>query len=368
MDQKKLNNITSLRGIAAIFIVVHHYSIYLIPGIGQFTSEFTPFVSKNYIWVDFFFILSGFILAYVYNFRFDVRVEKKDYLGYFSARFARIYPLHFFMLICFLFLESAEYAYFQLSHYEGPGAHQGMPFTGAESIPTFFINLFMLQTFINGTYWNQPAWSISAEWVVYIFLPFLLPMVYRFKWAGKISLLMLSFFILFMLHESNNTLDMTPTLSFYRCICEAIIGIVLYDMYKNNFLNNILSNSNATNIIFIASFFTLFIEMSHLVTIAIFALLILSAAYNQGDSFLSNKVLIFLGTISYSIYMTHWFIQTFIQKVSKLIAGNDFSDNFSLGMSPIVLLSCIIFVILTSAITYKIIENPFRKWLRSATL
>ncbi len=368
MDQKKLNTITSLRGIAAIFIVIHHYSTYLIPEINQFTSTFTPFISKNYIWVDFFFILSGFILAYVYNNKFEVQVEKKDYLRYFSARFARIYPLHFFMLICFLFLESAEYAYFQLSSYESVGVRQDMPFTGTESTSTFFINLFMLQTFINGTYWNQPAWSISAEWVVYIFLPFLLPMVYRFEWAGKIGLLMLSFFILFMLHESNNTLDMTPTLSFFRCICEAMIGIVLYGIYKNNFLSNILSNNNATNLIFTASFFTLFFEISHLATIAIFTLLILSAAYNQENSFLSNKVLIFLGTISYSIYMTHWFIQVFLQKISKLIVGNNFSDNFSLTLSPIILLFCVSLVILTSVITYKIIENPFRKWIRSATL
>ena len=368
MKQEKLNNITSLRGIAAIFIVIHHYSTYLIPGINQFTSAFTPFISKNYIWVDFFFILSGFILAYVYNFKFEAQVEKKEYLKYLSARFARIYPLHLFMLICFLFLESAEYIHFQLTFFEGVDANRELPFTGTESISTFFINLFMLQTFINGTYWNQPAWSISAEWVVYIFLPFLLPMIYRFKSAGKISLVILSFFILFMLNKTNSTLDMTPTLSFFRCICEAIIGIVLYDAYKNNFLSNILSSNSATNIIFIASCFTLFIEVSHLVTIAIFTLLILSAAYNAGDSFLSNKLLIFMGTISYSIYMTHWFIQTFLQKASKLVTGNSFSDNFTLAQSPVVLLFCIFLVILTSVITYKIIEDPFRKWLRSITI
>lgn len=368
MKQKKLNNITSLRGIAAIFIVIHHYSTYLIPDINQITSAYTPFISKNYIWVDFFFILSGFILAYIYNFKFEVQVEKKDYLKYLSARFARIYPLHLFMLICFLFLISAEYMYFQFIPFEGAGGQQLLPFTGTESISTFFINLFLLQTFINGTYWNQPAWSISAEWIVYIFLPFLLPLVYRFKWAGKISLVILSFCILFMLNKSNSTLDMTPTLSFFRCICEATVGIVLYDIYKNNFFNNILSNNSATNLIFGASFLTLFFEISHLITIAIFTLLILSAAYNQENSFLSNKYLIYMGTISYSIYMTHWFIQTVLQKASKLITGNSFSDNFSLSQSPVVLLFCIIFVILTSVITYKIIEDPFRKWLRSITL
>lgn len=368
MKQKKLNNITSLRGIAAIFVVIHHYSIYLIPGINQYTSAFTPFISKNYIWVDFFFILSGFILAYVYNLKFEAQVEKKDYLKYLSARFARIYPLHFFMLFCFLLLVSAEYIYFQLASYDEANVHLNLVFTGTESISTFFINLFLLQTFINGTYWNQPAWSISAEWIVYIFLPFLLPMIYRLKWAGKISLVILSFFILFMLLKANSTLDMTPTLSFFRCICEATIGIVLYDFYKNNLFSKTLSSNIATNLIFTVSFLTLFYEISHLVTIFIFTLLILSAAYNQGNSFLSNKYLVFMGTISYSIYMTHWFIQAVLQKLSKLIMGNNFSDNFSLTLSPIVLLFCIFFVLLTSVITYKVIENPFRKWVRFKTL
>ncbi|MDX2506724.1 MAG: acyltransferase [Gammaproteobacteria bacterium] len=368
MEQRKLDNITSLRGIAAVFIIVHHYSTYLIPEIKQFTSGFTPFISKNYIWVDFFFILSGFILAYVYSSKFQVRVEKKDYLKYISSRFARIYPLHLFILIAFLFLESAEYIHFQAASAAGDSQHQYLPFTGTESIPTFIINLFLLQTFINGTYWNQPAWSISAEWVVYMFIPLLVPVICRFKWPGKATLFLLSFSVLYILQKPHSTLDLTPTLSFIRCICEAIIGIALYDIYKSNLWSNILSGNNATHLIFSASFLTLFLDISHLITIAIFALLILSAAYNIDDSFLSNKFLIFLGTISYSIYMTHWFIQVLLQKLSKVITGNDFSDNFSSALSPAVLLICICLVIVASTITYKLIENPFRKWLRSISV
>lgn len=53
MEQRKLNNITSLWGIAAVFIIVHHYSTFLIPEIKQFTSAFTPLISKNCILVDF---------------------------------------------------------------------------------------------------------------------------------------------------------------------------------------------------------------------------------------------------------------------------------------------------------------------------
>jgi len=364
VKKTQLNNVTSLRGIAAIFIVIHNYSIYLISDINQFTSTFTPFISKNYIWVDFFFILSGFILAYIYIDKFKNNVEKKQYLKYLAARFARIYPLHIFILLSLFFLELISVVYFQFISTNG-GSHA--PFTSSESIPTFFVNLFMLQTFINGTYWNQPAWSISAEWFVYIFLPFLLPIIYRLKWSGKSSLIIINVLILFLIERVFGTLDLTPTISLSRCVCEATVGIILFDIYKNNYLQKILSRNIATNLLFTASFITLFFEISHLVTIAIFTLLILSAAYNQNSSILSSKFLIFLGTISYSIYMTHWLIQSVLQKFSKLYTGNEFTTNFSLALSPVVLMICIIIVIITSAVTYKIIENPFRLWIKSKT-
>lgn len=367
MEKQKLHNITSLRGIAAVFIVVHHFSTFLIPEIRQYTAELTPFISKNYIWVDFFFILSGFILAYVYNDRFESGVEKNDYRHYIVSRFARIYPLHLFMLLGFLALETAEFMYFYLS-IEDAGAHNYEPFTGRRSLPTFFSNLFLMQTFINGTYWNEPAWSISAEWVVYIFLPFLLPMIFHFKRLGKILLLVPAFYLLYQLNKPMHTLDMTPTLSLVRCMCEATIGIVLYDIYKNNILREALSGRLAIALVFTASFLTLFLDISHLITIALFTLLILSAAYNPNSSFLSHPYLIFLGTISYSIYMTHWFIQSFLLKLSMALTGHNFSENFPAAMTPVVLVVCIGLVILSSAITYRIIEDPFRKRLRAVSL
>src|SRR4030095_1353145 len=64
-------------------------------------------LSRMYLMVDFFFILSGFILCYVYAKNFEGRVTRQGFKKFTIARFARVYPLHLFSLLLttlFLFL------------------------------------------------------------------------------------------------------------------------------------------------------------------------------------------------------------------------------------------------------------------------
>jgi peptidoglycan/LPS O-acetylase OafA/YrhL len=58
---RQLTALTSLRGIAALLILMHHIGNTLFPEIGKYVGQFTPFLQKNYLWVDFFFMLSGYI-------------------------------------------------------------------------------------------------------------------------------------------------------------------------------------------------------------------------------------------------------------------------------------------------------------------
>lgn len=56
------------------------------------------FLYKGYLWVDFFFILSGFVMAYVYDIENTKRYSMHDAMHYLIARIARIYPLHLITL------------------------------------------------------------------------------------------------------------------------------------------------------------------------------------------------------------------------------------------------------------------------------
>src|SRR4051812_1010229 len=81
---------TALRGVAALLVVLFHYRTILGPAFNM--DGYTSFLAKSYLWVDFFFILSGFILCHVYGTR--PGENQRSMLEFLQARLARIYPLH----------------------------------------------------------------------------------------------------------------------------------------------------------------------------------------------------------------------------------------------------------------------------------
>ena len=93
-----LSTLTPLRGIAALLVVIFHSNLMAVPFV---PPGYTSFVSGGWLWVDFFFVLSGFIISYVYGDSFKDSLTTDSYWKYIKARFARIYPIHFVtMILC----------------------------------------------------------------------------------------------------------------------------------------------------------------------------------------------------------------------------------------------------------------------------
>src|ERR1700712_834707 len=107
-SNKYLPNLTPLRGIAALLTVVFHVDIVLSTFGGHLLDgNKSSLISRMYLMVDFFFVLSGFILCYVYAKSFAGPVKGPGFKRFTIARFARVYPLHLFSLLLttfFLFL------------------------------------------------------------------------------------------------------------------------------------------------------------------------------------------------------------------------------------------------------------------------
>ena len=82
----------SLRGIAACAVILFHSSF-------NFGSEPISFVKNSYLFVDFFFILSGFVMSYAYK---NKIAQGLSFSNYILLRLGRIYPLHLFMLLVFI--------------------------------------------------------------------------------------------------------------------------------------------------------------------------------------------------------------------------------------------------------------------------
>src|ERR1700739_3127098 len=99
MDE--IEGLTPLRGLAALWVVLFHADVILF--FRQFgpllDRDATGLISRGYLWVDFFFLLSGFIIAHVYGARLAEPFSAETVWRYLAARFARIYPLHLFTLL-----------------------------------------------------------------------------------------------------------------------------------------------------------------------------------------------------------------------------------------------------------------------------
>ena len=106
-DSGELTALTSLRGVAAVLVVLHHYCLVFTDDIGRWMPS--RILLNAYLCVDLFFMLSGFVLAYVYH-AFNGGIKSSDYRNYLLARFARIYPSHLFTLGVVLVLEFAALA------------------------------------------------------------------------------------------------------------------------------------------------------------------------------------------------------------------------------------------------------------------
>lgn len=361
--------LTTLRGVAALLILLHHFLLFLTPQLGNVVLAYTHFFHNGYLWVDFFFVLSGFILAHVYLTAFATKVNSHNYRSFLFSRFARIYPLHLFMLLAFLSIELLK-----------AFTPNTQPFTGPKSLTGLFTNLVLLQTldlkspplFGGMTYWNAPAWSISAEWLTYTIFPFLLLFLFRKKRTFDIAIYVTALVGLFLLIEvTYGHLDFSGLPAIGRCILECSIGILMYKVYQRNTFKRYLSPNSGVIMSIAWILLVMHYDWHDVLIIPAFSLLILSASTKNksDDSFISmalnSRLMVYLGTISYAIYMVHWFIQEFVWLTWRQIFNVDFESNFHGYESAIALSVCILIVLVVAALTYRFVEIPMQSYLKN---
>ncbi|MBV9996924.1 MAG: acyltransferase [Caulobacteraceae bacterium] len=156
---ENLRPLTSLRYLAALWVVAYHYW-------PQLSSAPAPrLVAKGYLGVELFFVLSGFILSHVYLESFGR--GRFGYGAFLWARLARIYPAHLATLA-------------GLGLMAAIAARTGMPVGDQVLIwPSLPAELTLTQAWGLAPQggWNHPSWSISAEWFAYLAFP-------GFAWAS----------------------------------------------------------------------------------------------------------------------------------------------------------------------------------------
>lgn len=301
---RQFEALTGIRGLAALWVVCEHFfpSAEMKLLSAQGFQGLLPLVlfEKGYLAVDIFFILSGFIIAFVYRQEF-AQFQWSKVTTFLLLRLARIYPAHLVMLLAFF-----AYALIFNTFSEDPQRYR---------MDGFVYSLFLLHTLMTPKgqiLWNAPAWSISVEWFAYLLFPFSGFLLFSKNNSLRFNLLMVCIlyfgFVLYYVLGQFGTLDWYSNIEPYiKIIFEFPLGCCLYNIY-----NHTQNSDKLWSVLGIGSIVAILLGicsfgLPDIVYVPLFMVLLLALANATPVLRLlfANRLLVYLGTISYSIYLAH---------------------------------------------------------------
>lgn len=180
-------------------------------------------VARGYLWVEFFFALSGFVLTYVYAQRLPLLWRPRGYLAFLQSRLARLYPLHLAMLLLILFMLVTLRALAARGGYVSIYDEPWHPFC---TWPTFIANLFLVQAWNLFPYlsWNGASWFVSVEFLLCLLFPLYLALS-RGGWRVALLLIAGGAVALALLAHPRYGLDLTFHNGIYRGMAAFAMGV-----------------------------------------------------------------------------------------------------------------------------------------------
>ena len=340
-----LKPITALRFGAALWVAVYAFWENLA-GAGQ-----SGLVAKGYLGVELFFLLSGFILSHVYL--AQAGEKRFSYRQFLWARVARVYPLHIATLLAVGLLAGAAIVV-------------GMSVDGNvlswSSLPA---NLLMVHAWglapVAG--WNHPSWSISAEWFAYLCFPAFAFVFWRLRDKPVVAVLGAAAFLatLYFVFEQWAGFSLTQATIRWGALrivpCFAL-GCALYLMYRKAPLKAPALAGGAFLVLMLGS---AWLGLWDAITVLLAGGLILSLASlpNARAGWLASKPAVYLGEISYSVYMVC--VPWKLLAVNLAAKATDAPDK---QLHVFVWLAVVALLPVVAAVSYHLVEHPARKALR----
>lgn len=352
------------RGICACLVVLFHFK-----GNGPlYTSEL---VRNSYLFVDFFFVLSGFVIAWNYGGKLGDWPGVRRFL---ILRLGRVYPLHVFMLLCFVAWETLRLL-----------GRADDTFTGMNAPSAVLSNLLLVQSLgVHDTLtWNGPSWSISTEMWTYVAFALVCLWLGMRNWM-LVATALLAPALLAMLSTSG--MDTTFDWGLIRCIFGFALGVACCRAYSlvapfARSPGRTAMTMVEVAIVWAVVAFVAAAGTSPMSFMAPFlfaaAVLVFAAEGGLVSRVFHSRPLKWLGTVSYSIYLTHFFFVLILPTVVKRVLHADLWTPRELPGGQWVMaygrtelegtLFYLLVVALTlagSALTYRFVEVPGREWTR----
>ena len=349
----KVEELESIRGLAALLVVFYH-----VPKWNPLLD--IRIINNGYLMVELLFVLSGFV---IYNAYSEKIVSIKDLIRFQFLRFGRLYPVHFFFLIIYIFIEVAKYLVQLKFEISSPNSQ---PFI-ENNLMALFQQIFLIQAIGptgNSLTFNGPAWSISVEFFTYLIFGVITLLVHKNK---VVFFLILSLISLLML-GTQSTFGFDKLVG---CLAGFFIGCLTASTTEKL---SITIPNYVSLFIFVIILVFLQIKTPHeydlmiyMLTSALIASIVLS---KKGllKKFLNLKILTWLGSISYAVYMSHsaviWVINQFFRVVMKrpeIIINSQSTPQLDKVETFIAWILVVTLVLLLSKFVFYFIEKPMRE-------
>ena len=356
-----------MRGICALCMCLYHFNV-----VGPVAAS--TFVKGSWLFVDFFFVLSGFVMACSYGDRLiDLRAGQRFAL----LRFGRVYPMHIMMLLAFLATELLGTALgsAELMHRDA--------FDDQHSAEAWVLSAALMQIFgwLPALSWNLPSWSIAAEFWTYLVFAALL--IVAGRRAGMLLALTAGVSMAVLALVAPDGINATFEFSLWRCLYGFCVGALVWRWTVDG---RVPVGGTLAELVLVAMVIA-FVSLDgggapfNLLAPLLFGLMMHVFAAQAGwvSQLLLLPQLQKLGVWSYSIYMVHSFVQSRLDDVLRVVAklggptlgaaqtrdGRGFD---MIGATPAMGIALnlvmLLLVIATAAFTWRFVEMPGQRWAR----
>jgi peptidoglycan/LPS O-acetylase OafA/YrhL len=347
----------SWRGICALLVAIHNLNF------GPWLPQAT-FVAHSSLFVDFFFVLSGFVISHAYWGRL---CQAPDAAKFMLRRIGRLWPLHVAVLAALVALLLMKFAAAALLHsnFDNQSAEDG------HSLRTIITNLLLIQAFDvrSRLTWNAASWSISTELWTYLLFSSVCVLAEKGRMSALIMISIAAISACVLLFFSPPFLETNADYAFFRCLYGFFVGHLCFRT------RNIAQLQGAGSLellaVAVVVLFVFFVggDIFSMIAPLIFGFTVLVFAQEKGwlSAVLKKRLFVQLGTWSYSIYMVHWLLRDVLlgsNKVIETLAERNAIPSYISLSSPwtmdVLLVAYLVGVVALASVTYRLIEQPGR--------
>ncbi len=367
----EIKALTGLRIIAAVWVVLFHFRPLLRLASPELSDALAPVLDRGAQGVDLFFILSGFVLTWNYLERMGETFSLRATVHFLWLRLARVWPIYLVTMHLALL-----WVIFTL-HVGHVPTEDLSRITAISYVRQVLLVQLWFEPFFDGSSWDGPAWSISAEWLAYLLFGVLVLAVYRimrvtsarglavlaiiaslpplllllatgqfyspWSWLPRIVMQFTAGALACAAVRKISPADSARRAAGYcaALLIAAMIGVLYY--FDSHPISGLYDSGGLVDVLFVPLVMALAIGIGSL------------------PALLSTRVMVYGGQISFCLYMVHELVHT-----SWNWAAKQFEIVLEEGATAAKWTVCglVVAATLLSMLLFHAVEEPGRHWMR----